>query len=546
MTPSIAHVLFESSGNHAVVEDSANDDWVALIGALDGERFDVLVQRYYLAQSHFRKQRARPALPGQIEVEADGKQQAMAGMLELMDERKAARKRAVGQPAAADVFVDPIPADDALPGALKDFAIMPPPLSNLLGGAGRPPCDALCLLRAFLAAPLLGVGDDPTSVFRLLHSNPAFAHICDFLGQGSMRVPGELTSRRLPCLSVCEDFSEIMTRYGLWHLARIEQVVANVSSGAVEVESTVTFDTTHLVANSHCANAVPADAAEAADGKKPKHRKVPRMQKRCDCGKENWATCPHSWVPTDQGAAVVVKGPTRIYWAHKASVAAFAFSEVPFDIRVCLYAAESDSSTLVPHLELLQYDMPWVLDQLCFVLADDGYQGNTEQVAAFGQDARLILPVHPRKASAILASSFEGIHHFTPIGIPVCDEGHRFEMRGRDIMGERYIWVAPDDPIGQPVCASCPSAQTCLHKGQRRNIRVNRQDQPQISWEHPQHFARDRDRYRRRTGVERAIKRLKVDLKGEHLTHRNAIRVQAHLDRKLLTLHLLLAVAHPT
>jgi hypothetical protein len=41
--------------------------------------------------------------------------------------------------------------------------------------------------------------------------------------------------------------------------------------------------------------------------------------------------------------------------------------------------------------------------------------------------------------------------------------------------------------------------------------------------------------------VERAIKRLKVDLRGEHLTHRDVHRVQAHFDRKLLTLHLLLA-----
>ena len=33
---------------------------------------------------------------------------------------------------------------------------------------------------------------------------------------------------------------------------------------------------------------------------------------------------------------------------------------------------------------------------------------------------------------------------------------------------------------------------------------------------------------------ERAIKRLKVDPHAEHLTHRDALRVQAHLDRKLL------------
>jgi len=54
---------------------------------------------------------------------------------------------------------------------------------------------------------------------------------------------------------------------------------------------------------------------------------------------------------------------------------------------------------------------------------------------------------------------------------------------------------------------------------------------------------RDRTRYQKRTGVERAIKRLKVDLNAEQLTHRDVHRVQAHLDRKLLTLHMLLEVA---
>ena len=104
-------------------------------------------------------------------------------------------------------------------------------------------------------------------------------------------------------------------------------------------------------------------------------------------------------------------------------------------------------------------------------------------------------------------------------------------------------WAAPTDDQGQPVCASCPNSETCLKRGKRRYIRVDRDDLPQIDWEHPQHFARDQARYKKRPGVERAIKRLKVDLDGAHLTHRDALRVQASLDRKLLILHLLLAIA---
>ncbi len=538
-----ALVLFESSDNPAVFMDPVNEDWVAVVEAVCGERYEVLARRYYVALYHFRKQGRRPELPDRIQVAAQGKQQALRGMLDVLEARKANRKKTAGENTAG-VFVDARSdsKDRSLPEVLSDFSKVPARLDAVLSGPGRPPCDALCLMRAFLGAPLLGVGDDPTSVHRLLHSNPTFARACDFLGRKALKQPGERTSRRLPSLSVCEEFSEVMTRYGLWQLARMEQVGENLASGVVETEDTVVFDTTHLEANSHCANVVPADA-KVEDGKKPKHRKVPRMRKGCDCGEKQWESCEHPWTPTDQGAAVVVKGPTRIYWAHKASVAAFGNSEIPFDVRVCQYAAESDGKTLVPHLELLERDYPEVIATVRHILADDAYRENRNAVRRFGQQARLTVPVHGKKSRAALAEAFDGINRFTPIGVPICEGEHRFEMRGRDITDERYIWAAPDDGDGQPVCASCPLAGSCLKKGKRRYIRVDREDFPHIDWDHPQHFARNRARYQKRTGVERAIKRLKVDFNGEQLTHRDALRVQAHLDRKLLILHLLLAAA---
>ena len=208
------------------------------------------------------------------------------------------------------------------------------------------------------------------------------------------------------------------------------------------------------------------------------------------------------------------------------------------------YAAEHDGKTLMPHLEILQRDFSEVVEELRLVLADDAYRDNRDAVSFFAhQQARLIVPVHGKKARTGIAETFEGINRFTPAGFPVCDAGHRFEMRGRDIHGERFIWAAPDGEDGQAVCESCPMAAACLSKGTRRHIRVPRQDQPQIDWDNPQHSARERTRYGRRTGVERAIKRLKVDLHGDMLTHHDAHRVQAHLDRKLLVLHLLHAAA---
>lgn len=539
-----ALVLFESTDAPAVLNDPANEDWLAVVKAIDGERYEVLARRYYVALYHFRQQPRRPGLTGRTEIPAQNKKQALQGMLLVLTERRESNKDKAGAP-RSDTFVDvrPDSEDSSLPESLKDWSKPPPSARVLLDGPGRPPCDALCLIRAFLAAPLLGVGDSPSSVFNLLRSNPTFARACGFLGREALKQPGELTSRRLPSLSVCEEFSEVMARYGLWQFGRIEQVRDNLHNGVVEAEDTLAFDTTHVEANSHCANVVPEDV-KVQEGKMPKHRKVPRMRKSCTCGKAQWESCEHAWTPTDQGAAVVVKGPTRVFWAHKASVAAFGDSEIPIDVRALNYAAEHDGNTLLPHRELLNRDLPEVITGLRHVLADDAYQGKHDAVLRFGQQARLTVPVHPSgKSKAQVAASFQGIKRFTPTGVPVCEAGHRFEMRGRDLGTERYIWAAPDNEHGNSVCIDCPLADTCLKKGTRRNIRVEREDFPQIHWDHPQHFTRNNARYQKRTGVERAIKRLKVDLNAEHLTHRGVLRVQAHLDRKLLTFHLLLRAA---
>jgi len=544
MFHSTAPVLFESTDAVEVLRDPANEEWLAVVAAVCGELFDELARRYYMALSHFRQQSERAQLRNRTEVSAPSKQQALEGMLEALTARKANREGKAGAE-GSDTFVEvvPDPEDKSLPEALRDFSKPPPPLETLLGGPGRPPADALCLMRAFLVAPLLGVDDSPTSVFNLLRSNPTFARACDFLGRDAMKQPDELTSRRLPSLAVSEEFDEVMTRYCLWQVARLEQVRENVASGVVEIEDTLAFDTTHIEANSHCGKVVPPDA-KVEEGKKPKQRKVPRVRKTCDCGKEQWESCEHPWTPTDDGAAVVVKGPTRVYWAHKASVVSLGDSEIPIDARVLQYAAEHDGKTLVPHLELLDRDLPELIEALRHVLADDAYHANEAAVRRFGQQARLHVPVHPnRRSKAALAAILDGINRFTPIGVPVCEADHRFQMWGRDLESGRYIWAAPDDEDGNSVCTGCPFASACLRKGTRRHIRVDRRDFPQIDWEHPQHFARNRARYKMRTGVERAIKRLKVDLRAEHLTHRDSQRVQAHLDRKLLTLHLLLKIA---
>lgn len=282
MLSSNALVLFESTDSPAVLSDSANRDWLAVIDNVSGERYETVSRRYYLALYHFRKNKYRLALPGTLHIAADGKQQALQGMLDVMEKRKAKDKRAAAG-STADVFINATPdkTDATLPEALRDFSKRPPGLQQILTGPGRPPCDALSLMRAFVAAPLLGVGDDPTSVYKLLHSNPTFARACGFYASGALKVAGELTSRGLPAFSTCAELTEVMMRYGLWQLARVEQVQHNLDSGTVDKEETLVFDTTHLIASSHCENVVPADV-EAKDGKKPRApQSTPDAQELC-------------------------------------------------------------------------------------------------------------------------------------------------------------------------------------------------------------------------------------------------------------------------
>lgn len=535
-----APVLIESTDSRAVLSDCANQDWLALVHAVHGEPFELLARRYYLALNHLRSQPRRPDLPGRTELFAQNKQDAQQGMLRLLIARKGHYRP---EPEHTFVQLGPDLQDQTLPAALKDLSLAPPRLRDLLSGPGRPPTDALCMMRAFLVAPLLGVTDSPEAVHRLLHSNPTFARACGLLGPNAHKQGFELTSRQLPALSTCQEFDEVMTRYGLWRLACLQQVRDNLQSGVVKIEDTLAFDTTHLEGNSHCANVVPEEAqAQAQAGDKVKHRKVPRMRKRCDCGKDQWDNCPHPWSPTDQGAAVVVKGLSRIYWAHKASLVNFGDSEIPIDVRVLNYAAHPDGKTLLPHLSLLQTDLPQVVAALRHVLADSAYQENVGPLANLFPQARLHVPIKARTCTDDAADPFDGIDRFTATGVPICEAGHRFRLLGRDITGGRYIWTAPNGQDAQPVCRECPLSQDCLNKGDRRHIRVPRELFPQIDWDHPQHFATERLQYAKRTGIERAIKRLKVDLRAEVLTHRDTHRVQAHLDRKLLALHLLLVV----
>ncbi len=162
---SFTPVLVQSFNSLAVVSDSANQAWLGLIRSVDGPLFDIVARCFYLALSHFRKLARRPLMPGVIELPTGDKNQAQRDLYALL--------RGCSEDEAF-VTIGPEPDDKTLHPALKDPNVTPPSLRNLLLGPGAPPSDALCLMRAFIAAPELGLPGSPKNVACIVPTdNPA-------------------------------------------------------------------------------------------------------------------------------------------------------------------------------------------------------------------------------------------------------------------------------------------------------------------------------------------------------------------------------------
>lgn len=84
-----APVLFESMDHRSVLEDPANLDWLLALDQMESSHVEDVARRYHLALSHLRADRSGPKLGHEIEVHAEGRQQALEGMLEILEQRKA-------------------------------------------------------------------------------------------------------------------------------------------------------------------------------------------------------------------------------------------------------------------------------------------------------------------------------------------------------------------------------------------------------------------------------------------------------------------------
>jgi len=245
----------------------------------------------------------------------------------------------------------------------------------------------------------------------------------------------------------------------------------------------------------------------------------------------------------DDGAGTVVKQRGKMVWAHKGSTLCFAGSEILLDAVAMSDAASHDSNSLVPHLTRLFEHHPQLQERVTCIL-DDGALDDAKIKKQVRKTftIELLTPHNPRARKPIRGNLPRGVDHMTSQGVPVCNAGIPLDFLGCRHQDERFLFRAPDNENGTPVCGGCPKASTCLREGStRRHVSVPFSRLPFIDPKRPHLSRRHQISMAQRTVIERIHKLMKFDYGDSRLTRRGNDAFQARLDKTLLAMHLVLA-----
>jgi hypothetical protein len=275
--------------------------------------------------------------------------------------------------------------------------------------------------------------------------------------------------------------------------------------------------------------------------KKARKKSHPKTTKRCRC--KDRQHCPHLWINADEGAGTVVKSTGKMYWAHKASTLCFPRQQVLLDAAAMSDAASHDSKSILPHLGRLFTRHPDLRGIIQRVLDDGAADDETLKAAVQSQwGVQLVAPINPRSRRPIGDDLPRGVDHITPTGTPVCQAGYPLDFLGCRRNTKRFLFRAPNDAQGVPVCQDCVLRDGCYRGDEgARQITVPFTRLPWIDPEFPQLSRRFAKVMAKRTAIERLHKLMKYDFGDERLTKRGNAAFQARLDKTLLVMHLVLA-----
>lgn len=520
------------------LKQHANVPWFGVLRDLDWNGLRPVAARYYEALWQFNVEQQQARLQRLIEANTETREQATVRLLlerpTLNEGASALHRLSESQPAQIQVRPESVE-----PG-VTPYRV-----------AGKQPKCFFALAKAFVGMAVRGRSPEPEGVHDELKSNPGYARACGFTLADPRR---GYRQSDVPSLRKIEQFDQIMTRAGLWRHMALAEVRRNLEQGVVKMETRVVHDTTHYPAFS-ARTAVPLPAAAQAPktrrmkkGERVRIRQLRKSQsrtiKRCRCAER--AQCPHPWQQADDGAGTVVKSASKMYWAHKASTLAFPQQGVLLDAVAMRDAASHDSTSVVESIERLFEDHPGLEGTVHKVL-DDGAADDVGLKAQMKQrwEIELMTPINPRRRKAQKKDLARGLEEITATGTPVCRQGFPFDFVGCRHEDKRFIFRAPNDATGTPVCTDCPVRTECYRgKDGARQVTIAFERLPWIDPAHPQVSLRYQHEMAMRTAIERVHKQMKYDLGSEDLSKRGNDAFQARLDKTLWATHLMLRHAH--
>jgi hypothetical protein len=521
--------------------------WFSLLRDFPWQTFRPTAARYYEALWQFNVRQAQTRRERDAAVAANPETQSEATMRLLFQRATLCEDAPIlhelPASAAPQIHVNP---NDLRPGTT-------PPR-----WAGMKPKCFFALLKAFVGVMTQGQPPEPEIVFAALQGNPSYARTCGF----TLPEPnGQYRHSDVPSLRKLEQFDQIMATAGLWSEAAVDQVARNLKTGRIQAESAAVHDTTHYQAcsgmqvvelppavepsqNANATQPATQEARPRAKGRKAKKARKkshPKTTKRCRC--KDRQHCPHPWINADEGAGTVVKSTGKMYWAHKASTLGFPRQQVLLDAVAMSDAASHDSQSLLPHLARLFTRHPDLRGIIQRVLDDGAADDETLKAAVQEQwGVQLLVSINPRSRRPIRDVLPRGVDHITPTGTPVCQAGYPFDFLGCRHETKRFLFRAPDDAQGLPVCQDCALREGCYRGTEgARQITVPFARLPWIDPQFPQLSRRFAKVMAKRTAIERLHKLMKYDYGDERLTKRGNAAFQARLDKTLLAMHLVLA-----
>lgn len=509
-----------------------------LLNTLEGEWFEILhtfpwqeyrspAAAYYEALSAF-NQAERQAAEGTEGAAAETKEEAKQ---RLLFER--ATMQAPDAPPAPILYQGVVVEGEA--PKVDPLSLAPGVVPVRL--VGRKPKCFFGLLKSFLGTTLMGYAAEPEEVHRLLTTNPSFARVCGFAAKAKT---GGYSSLQVPSLRKLEQFDQVMRQAGLWDRIKVSEVKTNLQTGVIEKEKELVGDTTHY----HAYSSFETLTYEAENGKVNK-KSQSKVTKGCRC--EDWSGCDHPWELRDEGAGTIVKSKTKMVWGHKASVIGLPKQGIALDAVAIADAATHDGQTFFPHVEQVFETYPVLSDWIQRVLYDSAcHDADLKGRFKDAFDVELKASFNPRRSKPITNDLPRGIEKITPYGVPICLAGHELDYQGIRYVQEKFIYAAPRDEEGVPVCVGCAQRAGCCNRTTRgaRTITVSFDTLGHIDPQDPPMAKRFKAIMTRRPSVERMIKRLKCDLGDDRLSKRGNESFQAYLDKTMIAYHLLLRHLH--